>query len=116
MPFPYVTQGPYGIYDQQHWPKQDIANNYNFWGAAPADVMSRDTERCLSQLELILKTQSAPSETAAVLLEPVLGEGGYVPCPPGYLSGLRKICDRCVNLDTAQRCSMDALLRVLEGA
>lgn len=28
------------------------------------------------------------------MVEPVLGEGGYLPCPPGYLKGLRDICDR----------------------
>lgn len=49
---------------------------------------------CLSQLELIFKGQSAPDETAAVVLEPVLGEGGYVPAPPAFMRALREICDR----------------------
>jgi hypothetical protein len=31
---------------------------------------------------------------ACIMVEPVLGEGGYLPCPPGYLKGLRDICDR----------------------
>ena len=48
---------------------------------------------CLRELELLLKTQTAPSETAAILVEPVLGEGGYVVPPPGFLEGLRRICD-----------------------
>ena len=48
---------------------------------------------CLRELELLLKTQTAPSETAAILVEPVLGEGGYVVPPPGFLAGLRRICD-----------------------
>ncbi len=38
-------------------------------------------------------TQTAPYETAAILVEPVLGEGGYVVPPPGFLKGLRRICD-----------------------
>lgn len=46
---------------------------------------------CLAELELLLKTQSAPSETAAFLIEPVLGEGGYVPAPPRFLQGLARI-------------------------
>jgi 4-aminobutyrate aminotransferase len=30
---------------------------------------------------------------AAMLIEPILGEGGYVPAPPGFLAGLRQMCD-----------------------
>lgn len=48
---------------------------------------------CLAELALILKTQSAPDETAAFLIEPVLGEGGYVPAPPRFLQGLRRLAD-----------------------
>ncbi len=48
---------------------------------------------CLKQLDLVLHSQSAPDETAAIVIEPVLGEGGYVPVPDGYLQELRKICD-----------------------
>ena len=50
-------------------------------------------EFCLRELELLLQTQTDPSETAAILVEPVLGEGGYVVPPPGFLKGLRRICD-----------------------
>ncbi|KIJ18697.1 4-aminobutyrate transaminase [Paxillus involutus ATCC 200175] len=48
----------------------------------------------LYQLELVLKQQSAPKDTAAILIEPVLGEGGYVSAPPAFLQGIRKICDQ----------------------
>jgi 4-aminobutyrate aminotransferase len=40
-----------------------------------------------------LQQQSAPSDTAAIVIEPVLGEGGYVPAPPAFLHGLRRVCD-----------------------
>lgn len=48
----------------------------------------------VEKLELLLKRSTAPSDTAAIFIEPVLGEGGYVPVPEGYLQQVRKICDR----------------------
>jgi len=47
---------------------------------------------CLEQFELLLKSQTAPEETAAVVIEPVLGEGGYVPAPTGFLRELHALC------------------------
>ncbi|MEL6191814.1 MAG: aminotransferase class III-fold pyridoxal phosphate-dependent enzyme [Bacteroidota bacterium] len=49
---------------------------------------------CLKQLDLILHSQTAPDETAAIIIEPVLGEGGYVPAPPAFIQALREICDQ----------------------
>jgi 4-aminobutyrate aminotransferase len=49
---------------------------------------------CLDELELLLISQTAPQETAAILIEPVLGEGGYVVPPASFLRGLRQICDQ----------------------
>lgn len=46
------------------------------------------------QLELLLKRETAPSDTAAIFIEPVLGEGGYVAPPPEYLARVREICDK----------------------
>ncbi len=51
------------------------------------------TEFCLRELDFILHSQSAPSETAAMVIEPVLGEGGYVIPPAEFLRGLRRVCD-----------------------
>ncbi len=48
---------------------------------------------CLKELRHLLASQTAPSETAAIIVEPVLGEGGYVVPPPSFLPGLREICD-----------------------
>ncbi|MEJ2211603.1 MAG: aminotransferase class III-fold pyridoxal phosphate-dependent enzyme [Anaerolineae bacterium] len=48
---------------------------------------------CLAELRHLLASQTAPSETAAIVVEPVLGEGGYVVPPPSFLAGLRQICD-----------------------
>jgi 4-aminobutyrate aminotransferase len=52
------------------------------------------TEFALRELDYLFATQSAPRETAAIVVEPVLGEGGYVPATPGFLEGLRERCDR----------------------
>jgi 4-aminobutyrate aminotransferase len=48
---------------------------------------------CLRELRHLLETQTAPDDTAAVLVEPVLGEGGYVVPPAGFLPALRDVCD-----------------------
>ena len=49
---------------------------------------------CLRELDHLFATTTAPSETAAIVIEPVLGEGGYVPAPDAFLRGLRERCDR----------------------
>ncbi|KAL8752903.1 MAG: hypothetical protein Q9199_005421 [Rusavskia elegans] len=76
VPFPYCAQC-------------SIANNsdgkYNFQNCCMDPLL---------QLELLLKRESAPSDTAAIFIEPVLGEGGYVPPPAQYLARLREICDK----------------------
>jgi 4-aminobutyrate aminotransferase len=48
----------------------------------------------LEQLEYLLASQTAPKETAAILIETVLGEGGYIVPPASFMNGLREICDK----------------------
>src|SRR6478736_4657311 len=48
----------------------------------------------LAALERALSTQVAAESVAAIVVEPEQGEGGFVPAPPGFLEGLRAICDR----------------------
>jgi 4-aminobutyrate aminotransferase len=52
------------------------------------------TQWCLDELEFLFLSQTAPNETAAILIEPVLGEGGYVVPPAGFIKSLREICDK----------------------
>jgi len=52
------------------------------------------TERAVHALRRLLRTQTAPAETAAIVVEPVLGEGGYLVPPPEFLRKLREIADR----------------------
>ena len=48
---------------------------------------------CLAPVRTMLKSQVDPTAVAAVLFEPVQGEGGFVDAPPGWIAGLRAICD-----------------------
>jgi len=50
-------------------------------------------DTAIDSLRALLKETTAPSDTAAVLIEPILGEGGYLPPPPGFFKQLRQICD-----------------------
>lgn len=59
---------------------------------APFPATDADVDRCLDGLRLLLLSQTAPAETAAILIEPVLGEGGYVPAPTAFLAGIEAIC------------------------
>lgn len=52
------------------------------------------SDYALESLEELLVSQVAPHDVAAILIEPVLGEGGYVPPPASFLKGLRELCDR----------------------
>jgi 4-aminobutyrate aminotransferase len=52
------------------------------------------TDFALKQLDYVLQTLSQPEETAAFFVEPVLGEGGYVPGNSRFFAGLRERADR----------------------
>ncbi len=52
-------------------------------------------EAVLRYIEDVLFAGPVPaSEVAAILIEPIQGEGGYLVPPPGFLAGLRSLCDR----------------------
>jgi 4-aminobutyrate aminotransferase len=74
MPGVFIAPYPYAY--RYGWDEETISN----W--------------CLEELDYLLHSQTAPHETAAILIEPVLGEGGYVVPPADFLKGLRKICDQ----------------------
>lgn len=46
------------------------------------------------ELDHLLRTVSSPLDTAAFVIEPVLGDGGYIPTPPRFLEALRERADR----------------------
>jgi 4-aminobutyrate aminotransferase / (S)-3-amino-2-methylpropionate transaminase / 5-aminovalerate transaminase len=50
-------------------------------------------DEALRGLKMALKTDANPKDTAAIVLEPVLGEGGFYPAPTSFLKAIREICD-----------------------
>ena len=58
-----------------------------------ADDLQAEVVRALAAVDNLLSMVTAPSETAAVIIEPVLGEGGYIAAPPGFLEGLAQRCE-----------------------
>jgi 4-aminobutyrate aminotransferase len=51
-----------------------------------------EVSRALAGVDRILATMTAPDETAAMILEPILGEGGYAPAPRPFVEGLVERC------------------------
>jgi 4-aminobutyrate aminotransferase len=79
-------------YDYQPLPAGVFVAPFPFvYGSGTSEAMA--TKAALHQLDMLLKGQSSPAETAAMVLEPVLGEGGYIPVPDDFLRALREICD-----------------------
>jgi 4-aminobutyrate aminotransferase/(S)-3-amino-2-methylpropionate transaminase len=52
------------------------------------------TSASLSALEQLFKTDVEPTRVAAIIVEPILGEGGFYVAPADFLSALRALCDR----------------------
>ncbi len=53
-----------------------------------------DADAALDDVRRIFRTEVQPERVAAIVVEPILGEGGFVPAPASFLQGLRDICDR----------------------
>jgi 4-aminobutyrate aminotransferase len=60
----------------------------------PADSSGRCRIAAGEEIERLLDTTVAAADVAAIVVEPVLGEGGYVVPPAEFLPSLRRICDR----------------------
>jgi 4-aminobutyrate aminotransferase/(S)-3-amino-2-methylpropionate transaminase len=60
----------------------------------PYEYRGVTAEAALDALERAFLNVVAPETVAAIVMEPVLGEGGFVPAPPSFVEGVRAICDR----------------------
>ena len=58
------------------------------------DYRGPDTRTALAALERALVTQVAAEQVAAIVIEPVQGEGGFVVAPRDFMAGIRRICDQ----------------------
>ena len=71
----------------------------------PQDYRGPDAETALAELRNLFVTQVASENVAAIVVEPVHGEGGFLPAPQAFLTGLREICDEhgiCLVVDEVQ--------------
>jgi 4-aminobutyrate aminotransferase/(S)-3-amino-2-methylpropionate transaminase len=59
----------------------------------PDEYRGPDAAGALAGLERIFETHVPPEHVAAIVIEPQLGEGGFVPATRSYMEGLRAICD-----------------------
>src|SRR6202171_5749019 len=60
----------------------------------PYEYRGWNTERAVASLESLFESEVSPKRVAAVIIEPVLGEGGFVPAPPDFLRRLRELTER----------------------
>ncbi len=59
----------------------------------PQDYRGPDAETALAELRQLFLTQVAAEQVAAIIVEPVQGEGGFLPAGQQFMEGLRSICD-----------------------
>ncbi|MET8678318.1 aspartate aminotransferase family protein [Streptomyces sp. NPDC004647] len=86
--------------DPRRWPSDTgAAGVVHFWGPFlyrsnfHATTEAEECERALAHLEQLIVFEG-PQSIAAIILETVVGTAGVLVPPPGYLAGVREICDR----------------------
>ncbi|OHV89300.1 4-aminobutyrate--2-oxoglutarate transaminase [Mesorhizobium sp. ORS 3428] len=51
-------------------------------------------EHCLAALDTLFESEIEASAVAAIVIEPLLGEGGFIPAPVEFMAGIRRLCDQ----------------------
>ena len=59
----------------------------------PIDYHGISVDDSLAALDKLFKSDIEPTRVAAIIIEPVQGEGGFYPAPAGFLQKIRNICD-----------------------
>jgi taurine--2-oxoglutarate transaminase len=85
--------------DPRRWPNEFAVGHVHFFGpylyrsAFWAQTPEQECERALTHLEQVIQMEG-PETIAALLLESIVGTAGVLIPPPGYLAGVRALCDR----------------------
>jgi taurine--2-oxoglutarate transaminase len=85
--------------DPRRWPNEFATGHVHFFGPhlyrSPfwASTPEQESERALQHLEQVIQYEG-PATIAAVLLETIVGTAGVLIPPPGYLAGVRALCDK----------------------
>jgi taurine---2-oxoglutarate transaminase len=85
--------------DPRRWPNEFATGHAHFFGPylyrSPfwAQTPEQECERALQHLEQVIQFEG-PATIAAVLLETIVGTAGVLIPPPGYLAGVRALCDK----------------------
>ena len=85
--------------DPRRWPNEFAVGHVHFFGpylyrsSFWASTEAEECERALAHLEQVIQFEG-PDTIAAILLETIVGTAGVLIPPPGYLAGVRELCDR----------------------
>ena len=85
--------------DPRRWPNEFATGHAHFFGpylyrsSFWAQTPEQECERALAHLDQVIQFEG-PATIAAVLLETIVGTAGVLIPPPGYLAGVRQLCDR----------------------
>jgi taurine--2-oxoglutarate transaminase len=85
--------------DPRRWPNEYAAQHVHFFGPYLyrsefwATTPEQETERALQHLEHVIQFEG-PNTVGAIILESVVGTAGILVPPPGYLEGVRALCDK----------------------
>ena len=85
--------------DQRRWPNEFAEGHVHFFGPFLyrsefwATSEAEESERALQHLESLIRFEG-PTTIACILIETIVGTGGVLVPPPGYLQGVRALCDK----------------------
>jgi 4-aminobutyrate aminotransferase / (S)-3-amino-2-methylpropionate transaminase / 5-aminovalerate transaminase len=65
-----------------------------FRAPAPYPYHGVETDRAIAGLELLFKQDVDPEKVACMVLEPIQGEGGFIPMPQDFVQALKQICEQ----------------------